>query len=561
MSNTSHANGEGGNESLSEVDAVELAEPLDQSASSRSPARIRTEQRAVGALVSVIGLYVLLFELSRHAVAANSDSATVALEGHAMLSGNVLLSGWTISLDSFWSIDALFNAVVTGLLGLRDSVVNVVPAVIATVVIAFGVVIAGWGLDRRSRVIASIVVIAMLGLPSHALSFFFLQGPWHVGTALWCLIAFFALRHGRFGWSWLVAVVFLGVGLLGDVQILALGVAPVFLAGCAAALRTRSIRRALATVSAAPAACLLAVGVRELALRIGTFTYHEAHHTAKLKTIGHNASHLAHWGGALLGVINGPYGGPTISPWFSSAHLIAVVILLATVVVSLWALLHHAGVGADRNPGDGELWRIDDLLLFGIFGDLGAFFMLTLSNNILYARYLTVAVIFAVLLAARVIARTSRLLRAGRPQIVIGTAAVALVVLFGVQVGDEFSSPQPVQPVVALDRFLAAHHLSHGIGDYWAASIVTLETNGAIEVRPVVANLHHLIVPDGRQADSAWYRDETFSFLVYQSLPYGRVDAATVAKTFGAPAHLYQVGEYYVATWSHPLTLSKIPFP
>jgi hypothetical protein len=237
------------------------------------------------------------------------------------------------------------------------------------------------------------------------------------------------------------------------------------------------------------------------------------------------------------------------------------VIVLASVVASVWLLVYHAAVGAERGERQPESWRIDDFLLFGVFGDLGAFAVLTLSNNILYARYLTVAVIFSVLLAGRVIAAHTRSLPKGRPQVVIGTLAALLVVAFALQVRDEFSSPEPVQPVVALDNFLATHHLSHGIGDYWAASIVTLESEGSIEVRPVVANLHHLIVPDGRQADSAWYRGERFSFLVYQSLPYGRVDAATVTKTFGAPEHLYQVGQYYVATWSHPITLSKVPFP
>lgn len=516
-------------------------------------------------IASAVGLFWLLFELSRHAVAANSDSATVALEGHAMLSGNVLLNGWTISLDSFWSIDAIVNAVAVGLLGLRDSIVNVVPALIAVIVILFGVVVSGCGFGRRGRVAASLLVLALLALPSHALSLFFLQGPWHVGTALWCLIAFFGLRHGRFGWGWSIAVVFLAAGLLGDVQILALGVIPILLAGCLAMARTRTWGRGLPTLLVAPAACALAVLIREVALHFGTFTFHEAHHTAKLKTLEHNASHLWHWGAALFGVVNGPFGGPAISPWFAFAHLVGLLIVVSGVVAALWLLLRGAVKGSERGIASSddatELWRLDDLLLFGVFGDLGAFALLTLSNNVLYARYLTVALIFSVLLGARMVARGMAFLPRGRLEIATAGIAIVLVAAYGVQVADEFNSPRPSQSVLALDRFLTAHHLSHGIGDYWAASIVTLESGGQIEIRPVVANLQHLIVPDGRQADSAWYRDKSFSFLVYQSLPYGRVEAATVAKTFGTPSHLYQVGQYYVATWSHSLTLSNTPFP
>ena len=541
------------------------------------PAKRRSrllERRFWGVALTVVGsaipLYWLLFELSSHAVSANSDSATVALEGHSMLAGNVLLSGWTISLDSFWSIDAVVNAAAVGFLGLTNDLVNVVPALVAVAVIILGAFISSWGFETKSRIAAAIFVAALLALPSHALSFFFLQGPWHVATALWCLIAFFGIRRGRLDWGWATAVVILGIGLLGDVQILVFGVVSVALAGITAMLRTRSWRRGLPTFLVAPAACVFAVIVREIALRVGTFTFHESHHTAKLVTIEHNAGHLWHWGAALFGVVNGPFGGPKIAPVFSAAHVVGLLVVVGGVVAALCLVLRGVVCGtghprsADAAPlrANVEGWRLDDVLLFGIFGDLGAFAVLTLSNNILYARYLTVALIFSVLLAGRMVARLMHHLPSD-PPVLAGTALAAVVLIgtFALQVSGELRSPGPAQPIVQLDRFLAAHHLRHGVGDYWAASIVTLESKGEIEVRPVVANLYHQIVPDGRQADSAWYRNESFGFLVYQTLPYGRVDAATVTRTFGAPTHLYRVGRYFVATWSHPLRLSDVPFP
>ncbi len=66
-------------------------------------------------------------------------------------------------------------------------------------------------------------------------------------------------------------------------------------------------------------------------------------------------------------------------------------------------------------------------------------------------------------------------------------------------------------------------------------------------------------LPDGRQATSSWYKKQHVLFLVYQDLPYGRVDAATVAGTFGTPTTTFDVGTYHVAVWDHLITVSGQP--
>ncbi len=88
-----------------------------------------------------------------------------------------------------------------------------------------------------------------------------------------------------------------------------------------------------------------------------------------------------------------------------------------------------------------------------------------------------------------------------------------------------------------------------------------MQSEGAIEIRPVVANSRKLIVPDGRQATASWYAKQQFQFLVYQTLPYGRVDAATVARTFGTPVTVFVVGAYHVAIWKHPIAVKGPAFP
>src|ERR1700685_3049257 len=135
-------------------------------------------------------LVTVLYVISAHAFSASSDGATVVLEGQAMSAGHLRLGGWSLSLDSFWLVDALFYAVVELFTGVRSVTLYLVPAIIAALVITVGAWLAGWDRRGAGRVAAAATVVALLAFPSFALSNVFLQGALHVGTVLWCLIAF-----------------------------------------------------------------------------------------------------------------------------------------------------------------------------------------------------------------------------------------------------------------------------------------------------------------------------------------------------------------------------------
>jgi hypothetical protein len=544
--------------------ADEARDDTDEARTERSlssMARSRFLRATLMVLLSAAGL-ALLTSLSKHAVANNSDSSTVVLEGYAMVHGNPLLHNWSLSLDSFWTVDAPFYGLGYLLIGLRPVLVNFIPALLGLLVIVFGACVARDGVRGRAALIAVSAVTVLLILPNHALAYFLLQGPWHIGTALWCILAFWGLRSSNFGWGWVAAVVFLAAGLLGDIQMLALGVLPILAAGVVAMARTRDWRNGLAPISAAFAGVGVAEGIREIALQIGTFTFDESHHTAKAAQVAHNLGHLLRWGEAMLGVGEGPFGGVHVPLVLELAHVIAALCILACLAVAALGLLRGAVLGQNRGgSSEPAAWRLDDLLVLGIVGDVAVFEVLTLSNNILYARYLTVGVIFSAILAARILGRTSLALPTGLASRTAAAAAVVITSLFGLEVARELSAPIQTQPVIALDKFLLAHNLRSGVGDYWAASVVSVQSEGAIQIRPVVANLQKIIVPDGRQATASWYERKHFQFLVYQNDPYGRVDAVTVAGTFGTPETTWVVGTYHVAIWTHPITVSGPAFP
>jgi len=79
----------------------------------------------------------------------------------------------------------------------------------------------------------------------------------------------------------------------------------------------------------------------------------------------------------------------------------------------------------------------------------------------------------------------------------------------------------PTQPAVRLAAYLEQHHLTKGIGDYWSASIVTVESSDSVVVRPVVTNSSsYHVVRYTRLSSSAWYGGG-FEFLVYNATAPG----------------------------------------
>ncbi len=537
----------------------------------RSRQFIHIALRALLILVGLAGVTAWLSYASTRAYAPNADGATVVLEGSALAHGNLLLHGWSLSLDSFWTVDVLFYALGVALIGVQPLLMHLIPALVATLVIVAALALSGLGLARRARIFAAVFIVAALGFPSHTGAYFLLQGPWHVVTTLYCLLAALLLAQSKFDWRWYVAVGLLVLGVSGDLQMLSLGVIPIFVAGLLGAARNRSIRAGLVPITAAVVACIVALAVRLVAVLIGTFRVHESHHTVGPAQLGRDVGHFINWSSALFGIHIGPIPGPSIAPIFVAVRAmvlagVVVAVLVALVWLVLGTLRHDSKlvarmqVSGTNDAVDLRTWCADDLLLCMTMGAIGTFGLLTLSNNTEYARYLDPVMIFSVALGARVIGRlvmvsSDRIWRSSLGALVLITGLCATSSIL-----DTRSAPPPA-PTSGLEAYLIAHHLYSGVGDYWASSIVTVNTKERVTIRPVVANLAMEIVPDGRQATIDWYRNRHFAFLVYATRPHGHVNRATAEKTFGRPEKIVRIGSYFVVTWPQPIELSPHPFP
>ncbi len=554
------------------------------SAGGRAPAR-RAAGAALALAGAVAGLSVLLDAVSTRFVPGNSDGATVVLEGAAMSGGNLALHGWAISLDSFWTLDVPFYAVATLIGGVRGSLMNAVPAVIAACLAVLGASLAAAHRRGLAAVVAAGTVLGLLALPSPDLAFFLLQGPWHVATTAAALVAFALLARPGFSWRWLGGVALMAAGLLGDIMILTFGLLPLLAGGLAAAARRRSWRAGAPTMVAAPAAAALALGVRAVAQLAGTFTLVNRNLPIRWHQLAENIGNLGNRLPGLLGVGTIPHTAPGGAPGFQIAHVAGLMVVLAATVAGLVSLV----AGVVRGPGSrlpdegvvaagavgaagaaggagtgaaGPAWRLDDLLVAGIVADVVTFVWAAGSNNTDYAKYLTPGVVLAAVLAGRLAGRlTERVHGGGRRlpttwRVALGCAA-ALVGLFGAEVGTELAGAQAVQPARRLSAFLVAHGLRHGVGDYWSSTVVAVDSGGAAEVRPVAPGAGGRLRRYERQSPESWYAGQRFDFFVFDTAhPWRGVDATTAELTWGRPSHAYGVGTYRVLVWSRPFTVS-----
>lgn len=203
---------------------------------------------------------------------------------------------------------------------------------------------------------------------------------------------------------------------------------------------------------------------------------------------------------------------------------------------------------------------LDDQLLFGVVASAALFIALCPNGNADYARYLCAGVLFGVVLGAR---RLGELVsRIGRPlQRAAAISAVLLTLGAAIAFQADVRRPAAPQPAFALSRFLLAHHLTEGVGDYWSSSLVSVVSDGAVEVRPVIPTPQGRLVRYGRQSSASWYLGKHFQFLVYDTArPWRRVDSTTADESFGDPTAAYAVGTYRVLVYAGGVVVSAIGY-
>jgi hypothetical protein len=522
---------------------------------------------------AVVGIWVLAFVAAVAVLASTagglttnpgvsifeSDTATPVLEAQSILQGHVLLDGWRMLYDTFWSVEVPFYVAGVAVTGVSPVLLYVVPAILAVLLLLTAGLMARQGQRGGAAAAAVGTVIALIGLPSDVWATLLLHGAWHVGTMLWCLLAFLGLRSNRWGAGWWVAVVLLCAGLLGDLQIVSYGVGAVAAAGVIATIRTRRWLGGAAALSAAAAAVVGAVLLRKLFVAWGAWTIGNINAPASHDQRWKNLGNLPDWLPRVFGVGTGDWGhngvpaALTAVRWVAAlAVLLAVLVALATMLAGLVWPDGPRGKDRPRRTG-GEPWRIDDMLLLAALADLAFYVYAAQSDLPGYLRYLAPFVVFGSILAARQAGRLFAALRTGLPRRAVAAAGGIVTALFAAAF--IVTAVQPTRPLTNSDlaTFLADHDLTNGVGAYWTAAMTTVASSDQVRVRPVTMQ-DGRVVRYGRQSSADWYSGQQFGFLVFDSTDnWGGINLQSVVAALGPPEHLYQVGDFRVVVWPTPI--------
>jgi hypothetical protein len=477
--------------------------------------------------ILILGLGIISFMNARNvafSLSQNSDSVQSFLAGNAVAHANLLLSGWHISQDSYYFTDTIPFAVLELLEGPRPYLLAVVPALTYGIFVLTATIICFRPLRSRLCKLETAATIALvLGCP-------YWVGHWdpvlfadfHLGSVLGSLVALtLATRLYMLSLEMHTDQHRINIGL-GCLLVTCATVASdpfsVFFAFgpamLAFILQMSPLRRAyVASVACLGSGVLLGLVFPPAVRFAGGFV------------AGNNISAVFVSGdkfGANLGTVAMdilrlagayPFGLKVISPAAGLAVLRCAGFAIA--VFAVWRVLRGAGIAAHEALLDRVLCVcILALVAFCVFSsqfswDGGAI------------RYLTPAILFAAVLAGR---QVSALLQGLQSQAARYTARGLLLVSAGVMLlgGERLFGIYEIPPdwksntpAFVAERWLDKRRLTHGVGEYWSASIVTAMSGGRIQVGPVTPS-NRRFVPYLWVADTRWFTTPP-QFIIWQN--------------------------------------------
>jgi hypothetical protein len=525
---------------------------------------------AVAAALAVALLFLAYLRVSR-TYPENSDESNDLLMAWDMLHGNVLLHGWYLSDVSFITTELPQYVLLVWLFGLHADTAHVAAAMTYTLVVILAVLLARGGRERGSRGQAGprmLLTAGLMSAPQLGVGVFvLLLSLGHIGTAVPLLLTWLVIdRCPPRPWVPVVVGLLLTWVLVADPLVLLIGVAP--LAAVCALRAARGLSRAqrqdgrepgwlraslrahwyeLALAAAAIAAQGLASAAGRLIQAAGGFYLHRVpYQLAPAHTWPRHAWVTAQ---GLLALFGAKPQGPAAAMAFAVLHL-------AGVALVAWAMLRVAR----RFVSWPDL--VSQILLVAMVLNVAAYVPSTLANaTALNAREFAVVLPFGAVLAGRTLGpglrdaifRDSERHRIG-PALRLG-AAGALLAGYAASLGWAAAQPSAPPMNTRLADFLAARHLTRGIGGYWLSSAVTVGSDGAVTIRSVLPGT---LQPNLWEARRSWYDPgrNRANFLVTSSAPgffnHWKPNPAALA-ALGRPVKTYHTGPYTVYVYDQNL--------
>jgi hypothetical protein len=525
---------------------------------------MRIRWAAVITLVTGVVLFTLYLLLSTRGTYVTSDGASNALQAWAMLHGNLLLHGWTVSDVPFYTTELPEYMLVEAIRGLGPEVVHTSAALTYTLLI----LLSAWlavprGASGRQAIVPAVMTAAIMlapepGNPTGVL----LLSPDHVGTCVPLLLIWLiidrAVRDGAAGTAarWLVPVtvgVLLAWTAVADPIAEVIGAAPLACTGAVRIIQARVRRQPLPGYEVSlTVAALLSVAAARVATRLiaaaGGWT--AAPVTTSLISPGLLGSHAALTGNGILQL----FGADMASQ--------------PTVTGIIFAVLHLAGLAlaaAGLGLAIRHFFRQDlviQVLAVAIVVILLSYLLTYEAQDIASTRDIAAVLPFGAVLAGRLLAGQDV------PALSARTTAIAAAVLsagYAVMLAVNLASPPVPGGSARLAAWLGGQHLTSGLAGYWQANAVTVDSGGDVVLRAINLGPGRPVAGSDWEANAAWYGPSAppADFVVGIPGP-GRPAARSPGRLVtqmealaGRPDKIYFYDGYVIAEWRENL-LSRL---
>jgi hypothetical protein len=494
-----------------------------------------------------------------------------------LLHGNLLLHSWFSSDVSFYSTELPQYALLIAIFGLHAQTAHIAAGMTYTLTFLLAVALARAGTTGRTALIRTLIAAGIMLAPSFGLGVFAMDlSVGHIGTSVPLLLTWLLLDWSERGrprwWVPVVAALLLAWVLLADPIVLVVGLLPL---GVAAIVQfAQSLRRAegswrgrlragwypLSLVAATVVAYELAGLAFRLVHNAGGYSVNALpFHLSTLNGLHDNMP--ASW--KVLEVFGANFAGLSgIQLVLAFAHLASIVVVLTAMAIACVRFF--------------RISLIDRVLGIAIVVNV-ALYMLTNASG-LAAHEVAIIVPFGAVLAARMLASPALLparariplariplarIRLARTAPRRALVAVGVLMLATYTAGLGWELAQPAQPMAntALATWLEDHGLTYGLSGYWTSSSVTVDSDGAVDVR---ALMQYTMRRDLWMSDEEWYDPARHyaNFIVLDSQPgyFSHWEpTALIKEYFGTPDRVYHDGQYTILVWDHNL-LPKIPW-
>jgi hypothetical protein len=505
-----------------------------------------------GLIVAGIGLYLCYLHISR-TEQVSSDGASNALQAWAMLHGNPMLRGWTVTDVSFYTTELPEYLLVEMVRGLRPDVLHVSAAISYTLVVLTGAMLArGRAVGRegvvRMLIAAGIMIAPQLGPGAFILVF----QPDHIGTQVPLLLTWLVLDRCPRRWYTPVLVgAMLAWVDVADQLALLIGVAPLAAVSAIRAYqamvqRREGLRSAWFDLSLVLAAGASAGIAAEVVRQIGAHGgYSVLPVTNALAPVGEMSAHSWLAVESVFGLYGADFFGmssPGLAAGIAFLHLIG----LALAAAGLWIVLRHFFRCEDR---------VAQVLAVGILVNVAAYLLSTVPTAYWSARELAGVLPAGAVLAGRML---------GRRFLAVRLVPALAVVLACYLAALGYSAAQPSRPAMTQDLagWLVAHHLTYGLSSYGIANTTTLASGGAVSIRSVSFRGGDA-APGPYEFDQTWYdparHDASFVVLMNPPVPLDQIAPWEIRDRFGPAAHVYDFGPYVIMTYDTNLLTDLSP--